>query len=138
MGWLAESGASVTPTHYRVIVFGSSGALLILGLVRWEAEFGSPFPSAINAIGDTSFSLYLSHVFVISSFAMAWSAAGLFQNEYGHAAYIAFAVVLSILVGIVSHRLIERPLLRLSRRVLRADDRGAPTSPVPNLVTPLR
>jgi peptidoglycan/LPS O-acetylase OafA/YrhL len=65
------------------------------------------------ALGDASYALYLSHTAVLPIFAMVLARAGV----AGPGAMIGM-VAGAIVVGVMSHRYIERPLLRAARHVL--------------------
>ncbi len=63
--------------------------------------------------GDASYSLYLSHPFVLSSLALVWAKARLPADGWS---YVATGMVLCIAVSLIVYRLIEAPLLRALRR----------------------
>lgn len=116
---LELAGATANGPLLRTLVFGSSGALVVLGAVTAEAAACIRVPRCLSAIGDSSYSLYLSHVFVISAAGRAWAWSGLNQAWWQHAGFLALAVVACIAAGLVSHRLLEQPLLRLGGHLFR-------------------
>jgi len=63
--------------------------------------------------GDASYSLYLSHPFVLSSLALVWTKARLPADGWS---YVASGLVLCIGASLLVYRLIEAPMLRVLRR----------------------
>lgn len=92
----------------RLLAQGVPAALIVAGFV-WG------FPDAIAAwmkpiadwLGESSYSLYLSHPFSVGLAVLIWPfAMGSFDW-----ALVAFATIAGIVGGVFSHRLIEKPLL---------------------------
>lgn len=108
----------IVPPPHRVLSAGLPAAVLVMAvlsastLVRW--------PSLLVKLGDASYSLYLSHVFVLA--ALRAATAPLMKHE-GHAllgwAFMLLAVTASIVAGHVLYRLIEAPTTRELNRLLR-------------------
>ena len=98
----------------RVLDYGLPSVALVAGLVALE-NAGRRLPGVFAAIGDWSYSIYLSHIFVIAALARLVP-----PDAASHPLAEVFAVVLTIgvvlLVGGVSYRYLERPLLRLTRQ----------------------
>lgn len=105
------------PPPHRVLSAGLPAAFLVMAalsastLVRW--------PSLLVKLGDASYSLYLSHVFVLA--AVRAATAPLMKQE-GHAllgwSFMLLAVTASIVAGHVLYRLIELPTTRRLNRLL--------------------
>lgn len=100
----------------RTLVFGTASLLVVAGAVLQESRGSFPVPAWLKAVGDSSYSLYLSHVFVISATARLWHRSGLADAWWHHAIFLASALGLSVLVGLASWRWLERPLYRAARR----------------------
>ena len=110
--WFATSRL---PTAPRTIIFGIPAALILLGMVVLEPALdGRRFPP-LKLLGDASYSIYLSHVLVLSILTSALAGWGAITPA-GAAVFIAIATG----CGLLSYRLLERPLLDLMRRWLRA------------------
>jgi hypothetical protein len=69
---MAAGGVLLFLTHsfpeaaqYRLLVWGTPAFLFTLGLVFLEKELSLKFPGICIRLGDASYSLYLSHVFVL-------------------------------------------------------------------------
>ena len=102
----------------RTFVYGPPALALVLGAVLLERA-GTRTPRFLAAVGDWSYSIYLSHIFVIAALARLVSPDGIRHpaTETLSCAVCLGAVLLS---GAVSYHLLERPLLRLTRQWLAA------------------
>ncbi|MFD2579560.1 acyltransferase family protein [Novosphingobium colocasiae] len=83
-----------------------------------RAEAGGRVLAArpVQALGDASYALYLSHPFVTQGFAFLAAALGLIHAGTAPALMIA-CVALAALVGLAVHRGLELPLTHLARRL---------------------
>lgn len=98
------------PVLLRVLYFGFPAALLVLGAVRWEQQRAPHLPAVLLMIGNSSYSLYLSHVFVISVLGRVWQSSGLNIASWQHAMFIALAIIACVIAGWLSWKLLEQPL----------------------------
>lgn len=92
----------------RVLTSGVPAAFLIAGLVFLEKEGRFVVPNLIVKLGDSSYSLYLSHLFTVNFVGLVWT-------KYVASHYFLFvmaAMAASIVVAHVAFILIERPLTR--------------------------
>ena len=97
---------------FRTLVYGPIGVILLIGAVSLEEYFHFRYFAWLIAIGDASYSIYLSHTLILS-------AAGRLLGEsplrvWGTASSIALAAACLIL-GLWSYKYLEKPLLRRSR-----------------------
>ncbi len=124
---LSEAGGPPPSMAMRLCAFGLPAALLTLGLVRWERAGSPRVPLPLLRIGDSSYSLYLSHVFVISAAGRLWQASGWNHGPCQSWAFIALTVLACIGAGWASWRWLEQPLQRLrpGRRAPRPDTAAA-------------
>ncbi|WP_460548248.1 acyltransferase family protein [Comamonas piscis] len=97
--------------HFRSVGFiawGIPSALLILGCYSFDSSviFKNKF---IKYLGDSSYSIYLVHPFVIWAF-----------ERTGHkgAITIILAILLSAFAGVICYRYVEKPLLSLSLKYI--------------------
>lgn len=98
----------------RVAVYGVPAGALLYGLVVAERE-GFVLSKYLVKLGDASYSIYLVHVLVLSAVGRALhSLAG--TVVLSNAAMIIMLVLCVIVAGLLSYRIIERPLLRLTRK----------------------
>ncbi|MGH7043937.1 MAG: acyltransferase family protein, partial [Acetobacteraceae bacterium] len=71
--WLSHLGRGFPPNGWlRVALFGSGSVLVVAGAVRLEEAGVRLFPASLVALGDASYSLYLSHVLVIAAVGRVW------------------------------------------------------------------
>lgn len=106
--------------RFRTLRFGIPSALILLGLVGLERASRMRSPLALNALGDASYTLYLSHVLVILVLKRACEAAGLLTepSALSMAGFMGLAALASIAAALILYRVLERPLLRISRAPL--------------------
>lgn len=111
----------------RVIVFGIASALILYGLVTLEQNGvdNNKHPGVIGgwliAVGDASYSLYLSHLLVINVFAMIWARLSL-QGLVVQALFEIAMLVTCISSAIITYRVVELPLLDRMRDRHRKSD----------------
>lgn len=126
IGMVAMAHLSVPSTElYRVPTFGLASALLVAGTVVYEFGRGSVNAPKWRAIGDSSYSLYLSHVLVISAVGRLWKASTFNSAPWEHGLFVVVSILMSLAVGLVSYRWLERPLLIFGRsRIARVTKKG--------------
>jgi len=112
----AVQGYGLEPTGWsRVLLFGVPATLLVFALVNMERANEQKLPYWLVLIGNASFSIYLSHVLVISALGRIWGGLAIVNTGANVAALMV--ILLSVLaIGILSHQILERPLLRFTRR----------------------
>lgn len=105
------------------LVVGTGCALLVAGLATLERAGRLRVPALLGRLGDSSYSLYLVHVPVVTLAALV--ADRLLPRLEGglgvveQALVVALAFVACQVAGLVAHRLAEQPLLGLTRRLER-------------------
>lgn len=104
--WLLDGGM------YRVPIFGVASAMIVAGAVVSESSRQPTVPAWALSIGDSSYSLYLSHVFVISVMGRLWHMTPFNGEPWQHAGFVALTVLACVVVGLGSYRCLERPLLK--------------------------
>jgi len=114
----------------RTLVFGSCSALIVLGLVLRERSGAAAPHRWLRKVGDASYSIYLSHLFIVTAAARAWGRSGLNHSTLEHALFITGTLIASAVAGIICFRLVERPLLLVSGKLLsqRRSSTPAPTA----------
>ena len=104
----------------RVLIYGTSSALIVAGIVALERTGERRPPKPLVALGDASYSLYLSHVPVIAVVGLLWHRLATTSTPAAHVAALAAGFAAALAGGVASFHLIERPLLRASRHLTRA------------------
>lgn len=95
-----------------------AGAIL-LGVVGLETDAGVRYHRLAALLGDSSYSIYLTHVFSLGLLRVIWPR--VIGNNSAPGAAAAFAIVSMFVVctvAVLTYRLIERPLLRWGQRLL--------------------
>jgi exopolysaccharide production protein ExoZ len=104
----------------RVAVYGTASALLLYGVVGLELAGRVSTSRALTFWGDASYSLYLTHVYVILAFSQVYARWPTGQNGWPKTALVAGCIVACAAVAAACHVLVERPLTAWARRLLRA------------------
>ncbi|MCB1616807.1 MAG: acyltransferase [Pseudomonadales bacterium] len=100
----------------RVGLFLPPYLLILYGAVAMEREQNRETPAWCIAIGDASYSLYLTHILVLSTLGRVWepyNREGLFDNGI---VLIAMFLV-TVFAGLLCYRLIEKPMLDFTHRL---------------------
>ena len=111
-------GWGMAPVDWRRLsVFGVPAVLLCYGLVAMERSGGSLLPRWLRSVGDSSYSIYLSHVLVISALGRLWGAVKV-DNAWLNGLALAALFAGALIAGRVSYRVLELPLHNRTRRRL--------------------
>lgn len=98
---------------FRLVSRGLPAALFCLAFVHMRGTDNKAWQIA-TYIGDSSYSLYLSHPFVLAALATFWK----LWPGGGGGVYVGISVAMCILFGICSYRLLENPITNgLSRKI---------------------
>jgi exopolysaccharide production protein ExoZ len=113
----------------RAVCWGLPASALLLGAVSLEHR-GMEVRRPLVALGDSSYSLYLVHPFVVPAVGKLWVAMRL-SEHLSPALLFAIAFGLSLTAGHLSYLVIERPVTRWLLRTwkspaARSDRRGSP------------
>jgi len=95
----------------RFFSFGLPTLLIVYGAVSLESRSRFQFPRWLQAIGDASFSIYLSHILVVSALGHIWRTIGQ-RALWDHALAILIMIAAALGCGLAIYRWIEQPLLR--------------------------
>lgn len=115
---------------YRAIAFGIPAALAVYGAVSFDWA-RVPGLGWLRAIGDASYSLYLTHIFVLAGARVVFL--HLPEALRSPIVFLALALGISIAVALLVYRLFERPVEGLFRK---ATGRSSPVIRGPRLNTP--
>ncbi len=122
MLWLeriAHQGADLAAGYplLRTLVFGPASILMLLGALALEARRPEAVPRWLVRVGDSSYSLYLSHVFVVSAAGRVWQTSGMTGHAWQHAVFIIATIALAMAVARASYRALELPLINMRRQL---------------------
>jgi peptidoglycan/LPS O-acetylase OafA/YrhL len=99
--------------QYYSLQIGAAVALMLAALVSLERTGQLRVPRWLVALGDSSYALYLSHVFVLAVVARVW------MRFVGSEQVMAFCVIAPLLIlpmGHMLYRCVERPMTRALQR----------------------
>lgn len=116
-GFIVVYGFAQVPIP-RFIWFGVPSGLLLLSVLGLEESFKKGALACFSRLGDSSYSLYLVHTFVIYACIHTWSwlELGVYLPTE---VCLLIILVLSVYVGKASYKYMEKPLIRrFSRRPL--------------------
>jgi peptidoglycan/LPS O-acetylase OafA/YrhL len=105
----------------RLVYWGVPAFLAVLGLLRLERFVAFERFHAAQALGDSSYSLYVSHLFVLAVLGLAFHQYA--ARNTGVLALAPFAIVLCLSIGWLCYQWIEKPLTGLARRCAGAEPR---------------
>jgi exopolysaccharide production protein ExoZ len=94
----------------RFIVFGLPSALIVYSACCLELTTGARHLRLLKAIGDASYSLYLTHVFTLVLCRLIFTRLTQSGSLLTQCAFVVLCLVLSSLVGIGVYRLYEKPV----------------------------
>ncbi len=116
--FVAHPDTSGLPGLPRVLAWGLPALLVMVA----SLPIGRPRnPAARFAVllGDASYALYLTHVFVMIAYGWVLKSTGL--GTYSQIWVVPFVVASSILIAIVTHLAVEQPLLSVIRSLTTRD-----------------
>jgi exopolysaccharide production protein ExoZ len=96
----------------RTLAMGIPSALIVLAAVGRERGGGRVRNRLLTRLGDASYSIYLIHLSSLSWFFFVTMYVRWPHNRTGHVAWLAGALVASVLPGVLLHIAVERPLMR--------------------------
>jgi len=124
MIWMICAGICLADHPYygqadriRVLAFGLPSALLVTGLARLEVDGRIRPPQFAVLLGDASYSLYLTHLFVLSLSGRMWSSLGATGTTPGNIAFVISTFMACCATGLLVHKLVERPMTSFGNRV---------------------
>jgi exopolysaccharide production protein ExoZ len=103
----------------RALQWGTVAALIIFAAVAAEKGGAAPHSRLLETLGDASYSIYLTHVFVIAALRVLVNKLGLhITTDTGEILFVGGALILSAGVGFGVYRLFEVPATRYAGRLL--------------------
>ena len=101
----------------RLFLWGVPSILLVYAFVSMEKN-GWRFENRIMlALGDSSYSLYLSHIFTLGAIGFIWTRISV-TSVYLDMAMHPVALTTCGIAGFVAYKYYEKPLLRRTRRLM--------------------
>jgi len=115
LGCYLYFGRALPAGWYRVLFFGVPSALMVYGAVASEMRSAFRFPAWFTAVGDASYSIYLSHILVLSFLGRLWYRWGL-PGLYDNICVLAIMLLIVLIFGHLSYKYLEKPVIRYFRR----------------------
>ena len=103
------------PEWERVLFAGSGGFLLVCGLSLGEMAGRFRTPRFLEYLGETSYSLYLIHLPVVTVVAQLWLHFHLREWLPDSGAYISMVIV-ALILSCAFFELVEKPIIAFGRR----------------------
>jgi len=110
----------VQPVESRWFWLGIPATILVATMVGLENAGWMPRMKWLSQIGAGTYSIYLSHVFVIAATRTAIQMSGAAGSLMQPLVFVPFAIVASVGIGMAVHYLIEKPLTAWWTRALGA------------------
>jgi exopolysaccharide production protein ExoZ len=109
---------------FRILIFGIPATLILIATLRAEASGSVPRVPLLNALGDASFSIYLTHGFVLAGLRFLTAKLGLAgSTPLFQASFILASLLAAAVAGLAVYRFVERPMMRAAGRWRRSPTR---------------
>jgi exopolysaccharide production protein ExoZ len=111
------------PPLPQSIFLGVPALLCVLAALQIERAGALPRSRMLGLLGDASYSIYLSHIFVIAGVRIVAKAVGYDLALFAGVPFLFLTLTIAATVGFAVHRLIEQPLLAVVNRAVRGNRR---------------
>jgi exopolysaccharide production protein ExoZ len=100
---------------WRLAIYGIPATVIVASITHAERN-GITLPDFLIQSGNASYSIYLSHLFTINVVGRVWK---FFSTDaiYDNLIVLPIIFLFALLVGFLSYKLVEIPLLTLSRKI---------------------
>jgi len=117
LGFSVAAWLGLPDPFQRVVDFGIPAVLLVMGVISLDLKWEIHYPVLFTRLGDASYTLYLSHVLVISALGRIWQK---FELNHVMPNMIFLLILLTACAGyaLLAFRWIEKPLLIFLRNKL--------------------
>ena len=95
----------------RPVLFGLPALAIVSAGIALESRLGDKVPRWLVENGDASYSIYLSHTFVLHFAGVALSHIRASIGGFAQLIAVTVMVAMSILMGILSYRFLEKPMI---------------------------
>lgn len=116
---IAILSAEPQPAFFRFLMFGVPSAFVLAACVALETKAAAPWRNgALHFLGDASYSIYLTHAYVVVGFRVLWQRLALPAEGWGPVlAFAATCIVTALIAGSITHIVLEKPLTNGARRL---------------------
>lgn len=109
-------GRSDTIEMTRVLAFGIPSLFLVMFGLAHEKRGSVVKCKTLKILGDSSYSLYLSHTFVLSAIGFIWSKSNLASTFYIDLLILLASIIACVVVGLLSYYILEIPITRFLKK----------------------
>ncbi len=111
--YIAEHYVSIPFARTRFLASGFPAVLIVMGAVSMDLGGTQVRNRMLERLGDSSYSLYLSHLFIVRLTRVAWNAVGVTSPSI---VYVIITVALAVILAFSLAALYELPLQRYLKR----------------------
>lgn len=108
----------------RAFIWGAAGLALVAGAVYLTGSLRGTGSGPLWWLGESSYSLYLTHIFVLPVVALIWRKLGLGFDANEAVVFVGVSLLISAIVGWMSFVSFERPVTSFLRRAKLPQRRG--------------
>ena len=102
---------------WRPLLMGVPATIIVFTLIHAERNGYSLKNSLLWKIGNVSYSIYLSHVLTLSALGKIWHIF-VTENTLDNFIMLPILIISVVIVGFLSYRYVEKPLIKLSRKII--------------------
>jgi peptidoglycan/LPS O-acetylase OafA/YrhL len=111
---VSHAGTGGLPGVQRVFAWGVPAVLVVASFLPIGLPI-SPGKRFLVLLGDASYALYLTHVFVMVAY--AWLLQNRSLGQYSQVLLMPIVISVAIAIALLTHLLCERPVLAMIRRL---------------------
>jgi peptidoglycan/LPS O-acetylase OafA/YrhL len=100
----------------RLFAWGLPAAMVVAGALVLEKAKAAPQIPLLGFLGDASYSIYIVHAVVFIALSAVWGRLPFTDLPGAPLAFAPACLILGVGVGIATHLMVEKPLLRATRR----------------------
>jgi len=102
----------------RRVLWTGASALIVYGAAAVENKHSIIFPLWLRNVGNMSYSLYISHILVLSACLKVWKSYS-YSGPYDNAVACVVMVALALGTSFYVYRYVEYPIMNISKRMLK-------------------
>jgi exopolysaccharide production protein ExoZ len=112
-------GDYLRPPILRALLLGIPAMLIVACTLELERGGRIGFFRLWDDLGDASYSIYLTHIFIIAGLRILFRLGGIDASPLTGASFIILALLLSAAVGLLVFAFFERPAVKAAKQLLR-------------------
>lgn len=100
---------------FRAVFLGVPSVLIIYWLIHYEKSYSVFYSKILKDIGDSSYSIYLTHIFALAFLRVVFQFNGVNLYEIDPIIFVFISLLLSSICGLLFYRFIEKPIINFIR-----------------------